>query len=49
MLGTIDASILREHWSGSEDVLDSIQRVLNAAESLVGIDMVAKIKKMMGK
>jgi len=49
ILGSVDASVLREHWSGSEDVLDSIQNVLNAAESLVGKDLVGRIKKMMGK
>jgi uncharacterized membrane protein YkvA (DUF1232 family) len=49
ILGNVDASILREHWSGSDDVLDSIQNVLNAAESLVGTDLVGRIKKMMGK
>lgn len=49
ILGSVDASILREHWSGSEDVLDSIQKVLNAAESLVGTDLAGRIKKMMGK
>ena len=49
ILGNVDASIVREHWSGSEDILDSIQRVLNAAESLIGKDLVGKIKKMMGK
>lgn len=49
VLGSVDASVVREHWSGSEDVLDSIQRVLNAAESLIGKDLLGKIKKMMGK
>jgi len=49
VLGSVDASILREHWSGSEDVLDTIQNVLNAAESLVGKDLLGRIKKMMGK
>ena len=48
MLSTTDAAILREHWSGSEDILASIQRVLTAADSLVGSSMVGKIKKMMG-
>jgi uncharacterized membrane protein YkvA (DUF1232 family) len=49
ILGNVDASILREHWSGSDDVLDTIQNVLNAAETLVGKDLLGKIKKMMGK
>jgi uncharacterized membrane protein YkvA (DUF1232 family) len=49
ILGNVDASILREHWSGSDDVLDTIQNVLNAAETLVGKDLLGRIKKMMGK
>jgi len=49
ILGSVDASIVREHWSGNEDVLETIQRVLGAAESLVGKDLLGKIKKMMGK
>ena len=48
MLKTTDAAILREHWSGSDDVLAMIQRVLGAADSLVGSNMAASIKKMMG-
>jgi uncharacterized membrane protein YkvA (DUF1232 family) len=48
MLASNDAAIVREHWSGSEDVLSVIQRVLTAADSLVGSSMVSKIKKMMG-
>src|SRR5258706_3467 len=49
VLGSVDASVVREHWSGSEDVLDAIKRVLNSAESLVGKDLLGKIKKMLGK
>ena len=48
MLKTTDASILREHWSGSDDVLAMIQRVLGAADSLVGSNMASNIKKMLG-
>jgi len=43
-----DPQVVREHWSGNEDVLVTIQRVLAAADGLVGSDMVGKIKKMMG-
>jgi uncharacterized membrane protein YkvA (DUF1232 family) len=49
IVSNVDASIVREHWSGSEDVLDTIQNVLNAAETLVGKDLVGRIKKMMEK
>jgi uncharacterized membrane protein YkvA (DUF1232 family) len=47
VLGNIDESVVRQHWSGSEDVLATIQKVLNAAESLVGGELVNRIKKMM--
>ena len=42
-----DASVLRQHWSGNNDVLESIQKVLNAADSLVGTEFLGRIKKMM--
>jgi len=47
MLTDTDPQILREHWSGSEDVLKTIQNVLNAADSLVGKDIFGRIKKIM--
>ena len=43
---TTDAEIVREHWSGSEDVLAMIRRVLGAADSLIGSDVFGKVKKM---
>lgn len=48
MLGDTDAEVLRRHWSGSEDVLATITRVLDAADNLVGSEMLNRIKKMMG-
>jgi uncharacterized membrane protein YkvA (DUF1232 family) len=45
MLIDTDPAILREHWSGSEDVLTSIQNVLNAADNLVSSDILGRIKK----
>jgi uncharacterized membrane protein YkvA (DUF1232 family) len=47
LLADTDPAILREHWSGSEDVLQSIQRVLGAADNLVAGDLMDKLKKMM--
>src|SRR6266581_1383002 len=46
ILSNTNASVLREHWSGRDDVLEMIQKVLNAADSLVGGDIVGRIKKM---
>jgi len=46
MLTDTDAEILREHWSGGEDVLQTIQNVLNAADNLVGSDILSKFKRM---
>jgi uncharacterized membrane protein YkvA (DUF1232 family) len=45
MLIDTDVEILREHWSGSEDVLAMIRRVLNAADSLVGSEIVGRFRK----
>ena len=47
LLADTDAEVLREHWSGSDDVLATIQNVLNAADNLVGSDLLSKIKKTM--
>jgi len=46
VLSDTDANVLREHWPGSEDVLTIIQKVLGAAESLVGTQIVDRIKRM---
>lgn len=45
LLSDTDVEILREHWSGRDDILDSIRNVLNAADNLVGSDIIGKIKK----
>jgi uncharacterized membrane protein YkvA (DUF1232 family) len=47
MLADTSPEILREHWSGSEDILESIRKVLNAADNLVGSEFLPRIKKMM--
>jgi uncharacterized membrane protein YkvA (DUF1232 family) len=47
ILADTDVEILREHWSGHEDLLEMIRRVLNAADSLVGKDLGAQLKKLM--
>lgn len=46
MLGDTSVEVLREHWPGKADLLDTIQNVLGAAESLVGRPVVDKIKKI---
>lgn len=45
LLTDTDVAILREHWSGRDDVLETIRRVLAAADNLVGSDLVGKFKK----
>lgn len=45
MLVDTDAAILREHWSGSEDILALIERILSSAEQLVGSDLLGRFKK----
>ena len=46
VLSSAGEAVVREHWSGSEDVLRMIERVLGAADSLIGKDMLSKVKKL---
>ncbi len=47
ILSDTDIEVLRQHWSGSEDVLATIQSVLTAADNLVGKDLLARLKNIM--
>ncbi|HVE72959.1 MAG TPA: DUF1232 domain-containing protein [Thermoanaerobaculia bacterium] len=47
LLTDTDVEVLREHWSGRDDILDTIRNVLNAADNLVGSDILGKLKKTM--
>ena len=47
ILKDTDPAILRQHWSGRDDVLDMIRNVLHAAESLVSKDILGKLKRSM--
>ena len=46
MLTDTEPQILREHWSGTIDVLEMIQRVLAAADSLVNKQVLDRIRRM---
>jgi len=46
LVSDISVDVLREHWSGSEDVLVTIQKVLNAADQLVGAGVLKRIRSM---
>ncbi len=46
MLADTDEQVLRDHWSGSGDVLDMIRRVLKAADGLVASNVLKSIKRM---
>src|SRR5437867_948286 len=46
ILTSTEPSVLREHWSGSDDVLRVIQRILNAADELVETNISGRLKKM---
>lgn len=46
LLSEVDADVLRQHWSGDEDVLGAMQKVLGAAENLIGSDTLNRIKKI---
>jgi uncharacterized membrane protein YkvA (DUF1232 family) len=46
MLADTDVEILRDHWSGNEDILAAIQRILNTADNLVGSDLLTRLKRL---
>jgi uncharacterized membrane protein YkvA (DUF1232 family) len=46
MLMDTDVEILRAHWSGSEDLLDAVRRVLGMADQFVTSNVLNKLKKM---
>lgn len=46
LLADTDEAVLREHWSGSEDLFGVIRKVLDTAEGLVGGDMVNRLKRI---
>ncbi|HUP45246.1 MAG TPA: DUF1232 domain-containing protein [Thermoanaerobaculia bacterium] len=46
ILTDTDPEIVRQHWSGDDDILELIQRALHAADNLVGKDAAGKLKKM---
>lgn len=45
LLVDTDPAILREHWSGGDDVLAMIRKILAAADSLIGSEIVGRFKK----
>jgi uncharacterized membrane protein YkvA (DUF1232 family) len=49
MLTDTDPAILREHWSGHEDILESIRKVLSSADSLFATNVLGRLKRMMGR
>lgn len=46
MMIDTDPKVLRDHWSGTEDVLQTIQRVTTAADQLVSKEVIDRIKKL---
>jgi uncharacterized membrane protein YkvA (DUF1232 family) len=46
VLRDTDPAIVQEHWPGSDDILAVIQKTLTAADSLIGTEIVDRIKRM---
>ena len=46
LLTDTDPAVLREHWSGHEDVLASIRRVLTAVDTMVDEKVVSRLRNM---
>lgn len=48
ILKNTDASIVREHWAGDDDILEKTQEIIKKADEMLGSGLVEKIKRMMG-
>ena len=48
LLNEVDRAIILEHWSGKEDLLATIQKVLARADELVGKARLEKILEVIG-
>lgn len=46
LLSETDPAILREHWSGRDDVLESVRNVLSTIDALAAEDVVGKLRKI---
>jgi uncharacterized membrane protein YkvA (DUF1232 family) len=45
VLADTDVAIVREHWSGKDELLTMIEKVLSAAEQLIGSELLGRFKK----
>jgi len=48
LFNEVDRTIILEHWSGKEDLLATIQKVLGQADQLIGKSRFEKILEMIG-
>jgi uncharacterized membrane protein YkvA (DUF1232 family) len=46
LLADTDPQVVREHWSGSEDVLQMLRRVTAGADNLLGTRLTDRLRKM---
>jgi len=48
LFNEVDRTIITEHWSGKEDLLGTIQKVLAQADQLIGKARLEKILETIG-
>jgi uncharacterized membrane protein YkvA (DUF1232 family) len=46
MINHTDPAVLRRHWAGETDVLEVVQRILGAADRMLGATVLKRLKKM---
>lgn len=44
LLDSVDKEVITEHWVGEGDVIDQLRQLLDLADSVVGKDVITKIK-----
>ncbi len=45
LLNKVDPEVVKRHWAGEEDILQLVQKIILAADKMVGSGIVKKLKK----
>jgi uncharacterized membrane protein YkvA (DUF1232 family) len=48
LINRTSPEVVKKHWAGDEDILELIQRIIRAADGMLGSGPVKKLRKLFG-
>lgn len=48
LINRTSPEVVKKHWAGDEDILELIQRIIRAADGMLGSGLVKKLRKLFG-